>query len=1184
MYSVIKSLANKNILITGSTGFVGKVLLEKILRDIPEIGKIFLLIRTNAEERFQEEILNSKIFGTLQSLRPIDFVEYINSKVVPITGDVLDDHLGFSREDLAMVQDEVNVIVHCAATVDFKERLDEATKKNVLGSLQLLEVAKGCRNLEAFIHVSTAYVNCDRQGHIMEELPPLTFNPEEMVQLILQMQPNELEKATPGIIGTYPNTYTFTKAMTERILEKRRGNIPMAFVRPTIIGASLREPEPGWIDSVSAVAAAILYSGVGVVHFLKGDHHVTADIVPIDSVVNVILGSIAATIGNDSLSIYHIGTSHLNPVKWYAIARWVSVYWRQHNVKKRVDQTPLRFRFYKSDLAYKTNYFVRRELPSMLYTAFANTVGTQQHKKNAEVLRKMTHSVASFTDAFSHFTSCHWIFDASNSEALMKRKLVEEEREKFYLGVQEIDWERYFRFFCYGLQRFVLHEDVKPPTELLKYDLVQEPRHIPDNNSSFLRKMFPDLTWAFSKEYHSNVGIDNFNTLRTPEETKDLIIRSNRVQDAIKVVAAEEGSSVAEIETRAHDVLDRMSHTMHLKIVRSVGWFLRKVWRRIYEGIHVEEQGIENIRKVLTNGPLILVPTHRSYIDFLIVSYIFYEYDLPLPHIAAGEDFLGIMFVNWVFRNCGAFFLRRSFKGDTLYVALFTEYVQRLIRDWSPVEFFIEGRRSRTGKSLHPKFGLLSMCLEPYLQKKVPDLTIVPISISYEKVIEAEIYTNELLGEQKTKESLNGLLRASKVLNLNFGRINVIFNEPISVREATDTFITQQQPLSIADSNNKNKQPIQRACDPFTNEEDKKKLSQALGYQISTELDKGLVITTTALVATILLINRKGISIEDLVSKVNWLREDITQRGGIVAYEGTTPDLVDSGLKLLQNVTSIVRNTYVPATNNETGKQNKSVLVLDFYRNQLMHLYAEDGIIAAALSSLQASTNNNGSVKRKDLIKEAKFLKDLLWLEFVTPPSNNVEEDINNALNSMIKRGILAESNNGIAAAHNNEGLIAFLSHFIWPLVDTYWVTAVSLFSLQANGGIKKRLLLQRIQWMIEKMHSEGKVSFYESCSMELLANTLDLFEHWKVVVLRPEDSKTPLTPMGAKRKRLRRERPPPPQNPVVALVSPYDKEAPLQAVIEHINLFRKPVPVYTGSASGLKHAMMTEFPIFAKL
>lgn len=169
-----------------------------------------------------------------------------------------------------MLQNEVNYVVHCAATVDFREKLENAMKKNVLGTLQLFDLAKTFKNLIGFVHVSTAYVNSDRQGFIAEELPPLTFDPEEMVQMVLSMDPAEVEKITPKLIGNYPNTYTFTKAIAERILEKRRGNIPVSYVRPTIIGASWREPFAGWIDSVSAIAAVILYTGVGVVRFIQG--------------------------------------------------------------------------------------------------------------------------------------------------------------------------------------------------------------------------------------------------------------------------------------------------------------------------------------------------------------------------------------------------------------------------------------------------------------------------------------------------------------------------------------------------------------------------------------------------------------------------------------------------------------------------------------------------------------------------------------------------------------------------------------------------------------------------------------------------------------------------------------------------------------------------------------------------
>jgi len=166
----------------------------------------------------------------------------------------------------------------------------------------------------------------------------------------------------------------------------------------------------------------------------------------------------------------------------------------------------------------------------------------------------------------------------------------------------------------------------------------------------------------------------------------------------------------------------------------------------------------------------------------------------------------------------GAFFLRRSFKEDTLYAAIFSEYVQRLVADWSPIEFFIEGKRSRTGKSLHPKFGLLSTTMEPFIQKKVPDLVIVPVSISYEKVLEAELYSNELQGEQKVKESFSGLLKARSILNTDFGRVNIIPNAPISVK----TYMSENYDGKF---------------DPFSEETHRKRLTYDIGHAVSRSLN-----------------------------------------------------------------------------------------------------------------------------------------------------------------------------------------------------------------------------------------------------------------------------------------------------------------------------------------------------------
>jgi glycerol-3-phosphate O-acyltransferase len=623
-----------------------------------------------------------------------------------------------------------------------------------------------------------------------------------------------------------------------------------------------------------------------------------------------------------------------------------------------------------------------------------------------------------------------------------------------------------------------------------------------------------------------------------------------------------------------------MTHTLRLPIVRMFAYFLRKVFRQMFQGIHVDERGLEMVRKAYSQGPLVLIPTHRSYLDFLIVSYIFFEYDMPLPHIGAGEDFLGIFFVNWVFRNSGAFFLRRSFKGDDLYTSLFSEYVQRLVCDWSPIEFFIEGKRSRTGKSLHPKFGLLHTSLEPFFARKVPDVTVVPISIAYEKVVEGELHTNELMGEKKVKESFEGLLSARKVLQQNFGRINVVFNEPVSVKKIVTerTELLAKGVISVKDG-----MPMTGVTprlegmsksvkfDPFHNETDQRQLVSDVAYRVVTDLNKGIVVTTTSIVATVLLNQRKGISYDDLLTKADWLREEISQRGSGVACEGITQDLVDNGLKLLSSLVMNVRNVYSPFKSLERGKKNKSILVLDLYRNQLIHIFPKDGMVAIALCS-DAAAHEQGVPKEK-LLKDCQFLSKLFWLEFVTKPDINVDDDFAQVLQNLKDRGIVKEINGNIVIAKEGDGFLAFLCNMFWPLVDCYWVASMALYAMHPNVNLKLNNLLQRTQMIAEKLFSEGKLPFYESTSNETLLNAFHLLAAWKVIHITAEQ--TPAAKKGAPRA--------PAEPPTVSLTAPFQKEENLSELVQKIQSLRKPGEI-VDNPNKLKRAMIYDFPILAKL
>ncbi|PSN42636.1 hypothetical protein C0J52_08689 [Blattella germanica] len=233
-----------------------------------------------------------------------------------------------------------------------------------------------------------------------------------------------------------------------------------------------------------------------------------------------------------------------------------------------------------------------------------------------------------------------------------------------------------------------------------------------------------------------------------------------------------------------HGMLDEIGYNRHLPVIRWLGLLLLKVLKKTCNGLCVNEAGVNRLMSAMGDNPVIFAPSHRSYGDFILLSYICFHYKIQIPAIAAGMDFHSMWLMGRLLRDSCAFFMRRSFGSDKLYWTTFSEYVQKLVTDGeAAVEFFIEGTRSRSAKSLVPKFGFLSMTLVPFFTGRVPDITIVPINISYDRTLEEVLFAYELLGVPKPKETTSGFLKALNMLNERYGKVHMDFAEPLSVKE-----------------------------------------------------------------------------------------------------------------------------------------------------------------------------------------------------------------------------------------------------------------------------------------------------------------------------------------------------------------------------------------------------------------
>ena len=692
------------------------------------------------------------------------FDAYFQRKVVALAGDINKDYMGLSEADRARVCASVHLLIHCAANVDFNERLDGAIRTNCRGPLRMLKLAELCPRLLSYVHVSTAYVNCNQPSgaRVKEELPVLAADGEAIMHEFDALDPAAIPARSAALLreSKYPNTYTFTKAMGEHLLAKHHGAVPVAVVRPTIIGAAWQEPEPGWVDTVSAGGALFLTGGLGFMPVQPGNPDLIGDQIPVDLVVNCILiaAAEAAARGAGFFNIFHSSSSTTNPVKWSTCADAVSHYWRARPSAK--SQLTCQYTMVHNPIVYQWQYLTKVHIPALALSAYSTVSRSASIKRKSADFAKVIRRCRVLAQTFFHFVNNEWFYDAANALAA-HAALTERDRGRFPVDPSGVVWPQYFDDFSYGLQRFVLRDDVVRKRSLTDAIARAKGKGV---------WLLPDL--AFALRYR----LQHAQHYRVPaaDAVAREVLAAREVRDAM--------GKQTDGEARARAMLEEMAANMSLPTVRFVGWLLSKVNRRLFSAVFVDEASVEALRALPANEPVVLLPTHRSYLDFLLVSWVLFTFDLKLPHIAAGSDFLNVALVASLFRRSGAFFIPRTLVNDPLWAAVLSAYAQVLLRNNQWVEFFVEGKRSRSGRLLPPKRGLLSMCAEAFFSGHVGDMHYIPVAISYDRPPDLEAHVRELRGIPKTKESFKALMSAApRKLAQSHGRVEVTLGAPISL-------------------------------------------------------------------------------------------------------------------------------------------------------------------------------------------------------------------------------------------------------------------------------------------------------------------------------------------------------------------------------------------------------------------
>ncbi|RCI06659.1 cyclin-dependent kinase inhibitor far1 [Rhizopus stolonifer] len=504
---VIDFYRHKNILMTGVTGFIGKAILWKLIQALQQdMGCIYILIRSGSSkkskigrpsERLRNEIFNNKAFLILRRMMgKTVFDSIVKDKIIPISGDLISPDLSISEVDRESIIDHVNIVLHCAATLNYNERLDLALETNTLGTLRMMDLADECKHMEAFVHMSLAYTDSSLpEGHVQERVyPMLVGDPEELLTEIVDLELQDIPKMTQRILAHYPHTYAFTKSLTEHLIMKRvdlnrieeaqggKAQWPVAIVRATQVGAGAYEPLPGWVDGVTGANGTVFLMSKGIQALQPDMGPMLADIVPVDYLVRVVLGAAANMkppgyrfllpyneklddgMDNNSIIvphvqyfpyIYQVSANGFDETTWQRAYDSVRCYWLRNT--KLVLPTAQDY-FIANRSLFKAKFFMKYSLPQSLSSvtqAINSSVRSSAGNQNtdANLLNRTIELASRVVDAVQPFIRRRWVFDHQNVQQLEQTMAHD---PQFHLQkFKHMDWNTYMTNFAFGTHAYL---------------------------------------------------------------------------------------------------------------------------------------------------------------------------------------------------------------------------------------------------------------------------------------------------------------------------------------------------------------------------------------------------------------------------------------------------------------------------------------------------------------------------------------------------------------------------------------------------------------------------------------------------------------------------------------------------------------------------------------------------------
>ena len=540
------------------------------------------------------------------------------------------------------------------------------------------------------------------------------------------------------------------------------------------------------------------------------------------------------------------------------------------------------------------------------------------------------------------------------------------------------------------------------------------------------------------------------------------------------------------------------------------------LWNNIYDGVVVDQEGMVKIRNISKKMPFVIIPCHRSHIDYLLLAYVFYKHNMQLPFIAAGTN-MSFFPMGYIFRRSGAFFMRRSFKGNPLYGEVFSKYLKVLLREGLPLEFFIEGGRSRTGKMIMPKYGLLSMIIQAYQEGACDDLALIPIYIGYDRVIEEKSYLKELGGAPKEKEKTTDLIKSSKVLRKRYGRVYVNIGEPLQMKSYLTSQEKKYEDMTLAD---------------------RQSLYRKIGDEIVLEISKVSVVTPYALISAGLLSHdRRGMSNNDLMNVLNSFYDYLAYRQIRLAVTlANRRKAIRDALSLFDQSGLISRMGTEDEGEDEFEEivyslEDDKRMNLEYYKNNILHYFLPVSFVATSILS-----NNNDMIALTQIMEDYRFFKKLFFHEFIFDDKKDDLDEVNNILTYLHNRGmIVGEERNEqawIEVKGKGRTHLTPFAGLISNYIESCWVV-IRGCSYLYKEPLPEKDLIKKIQGLGAKMYRKGEIRRAEALSQSNFENALRFLQDSDILLvteIREKSEKKPVnryaltevkSPMESLRRRL---------------------------------------------------------------